>query len=43
MDNEGTIINHPGDETKVKYKVIVTYNGVSKEYEYESLLLEYKK
>lgn len=43
MDNGGTIINHPGDETKVKYKVIVTYNGVSKEYEYESLLLEYKK
>lgn len=43
MDDEGTVINHPGEETIVKYKVIVTYNGMEKEYEYESKLLELKK
>lgn len=42
MDDKGRIINHPGNETTVNYKVKVTYDGVTKEYTYSSKLLERK-
>lgn len=42
MDNTGAIINHPGEETGISYKVVVTYNGESREYTYTSTLLELK-
>ena len=42
MDNEGTVINHPGEETEISYKVKVTYNGETKEYTFNSKLLELK-
>lgn len=42
MDDYGRIINHPGDATEINYKVIVTYNGETKEFYYSSLLLELK-
>ena len=43
MDNEGTVINHPGEETEISYKVKVTYNGETKEYTFNSKLLELKE
>lgn len=39
MDNTGKIINHPLTETKVSYKVRVTYDGVTKDYDYTATLL----
>ena len=42
MDDTGAVINHPGDSVEVSYKVIVTYDGVTKEYTYTSTLLEFK-
>lgn len=38
LDDEGHVINHPGVETEVKYKVDVTYQGVTKTYEFTSTL-----
>lgn len=38
MDDTGKIINHPGNETVVKYKVDVTYNGETKTFEFSSIL-----
>lgn len=43
MDNTGKIINHPGNETKVKYKVEVTYKDSTKVFEFESILDELEK
>ncbi len=40
MDNEGTVINHPGNETTINYKVKVTYQGETKEFTYQSKLLK---
>ena len=42
MDDTGAIINHPGNETEVSYKVKVTYNGETREYTYTSTVLELK-
>lgn len=36
LDNEGHIINHPKEETTVKYKVEVTYMGTTKTFEFTS-------
>ncbi len=38
LDNEGHIINHPGEETVVRYKVDVTYNGETRTFEFSSAL-----
>ena len=38
MDNTGKIINHPGTESKVKYKVLVKYDGLEKQFDYSSVL-----
>lgn len=40
MDNEGTVINHPNEETEISYKVRVTYNEETREYIYKSTLLK---
>ena len=38
LDNEGHIINHPGEETVVRYKVEVTYLGETKTFEFSSIV-----
>ncbi len=38
MDDTGKVFNHPGNETTVKYKVDVTYNGETKTFEFTSIL-----
>ena len=38
MDDTGKIINHPGKQTVVKYKVEVSYNGETKTFEFSSIL-----
>jgi len=43
MDDTGKIINHPGNETVVKYKVDVTYQGETKTFEFSSILNELEK
>lgn len=40
LDNDGKIINNPNTEPVVKYKVTVSYEGVTKEFTYESKLLK---
>lgn len=42
LDDNGKIINHPGDEKIISYKVVARYNGIVKEYIYEAKLLELK-
>ena len=43
MDDTGKIINHPGNEAVVKYKVDVTYQGETKTFEFSSILNELEK
>ncbi len=43
MDDTGTVINHPGGEVEINYKVKVTYENETKEYTYTSTLMERKK
>lgn len=43
MDDTGKIINHPGNETKVKYKVEITYKDETRVFEFESVLDELEK
>lgn len=38
MNDQGIVINHPGNETEVSYKVTVTYNGESRVFTHTSLL-----
>lgn len=38
LDNEGHIINHPREETIVKYKVDVTYQGETRTFEFSSIV-----
>lgn len=38
MDNTGKVINHPGDESVVNYKVLVTYDNLTKQFDYSSIL-----
>ena len=42
MDNKGNVINHPGIETMVKYKVTAEYNGKTNEYVFSSKLATLK-
>lgn len=38
MDNTGKVINHPGNESVINYKVLVTYDGLQKQYDFSSVL-----
>lgn len=42
LDNSGRVINHPGVETMVNYKITVKYNNKTVEYTHSAKLLEMK-